>query len=64
MKTKIRRFRHVDGFLDGTRYIEINSRGTFAKSRDVKRMKRLHTYELHNCLGYVAGGTWEELPVK
>jgi hypothetical protein len=58
-----RKFRHVDGFLDQTDYLEVFEDGTVNQVRKDGSIKEGFgkTYKLKYCESRVAKGVWEEV---
>ena len=59
-RKEVRRFRHVDGFQDGTKYIEINGDKSFIVGTVATEASDI--FPLDKCLSFVARGDWRELP--
>lgn len=55
----IRRFQHIEGFQDGTQWIEITPEGSFIVYPGGRQ--RAPSYTLDACVEKVARGIWKEL---
>lgn len=61
-ETKVRRFRHVDGFIGSTDYIEVRPDGSaWFIYKDKRNPQRTEFYTLDDCLRLVSEGTFVEL---
>ena len=59
MKSKIRKFRHKDGFGDDTRWLEVKDGKVFIVNKEYKR-KETKAYTLNDCIALVDKGSWVE----
>lgn len=56
-----RKFRHVNGFGDGTDYLEVTEDGKVAIHNSYGLSTEDSVYTLEDCLKFVLEGKWEEL---
>lgn len=61
--SKVRRFKHVSGFADNTKYVEIHENGEacIIKNDRTKAPVNSSYYTLETCLQFVKEGVWVEV---
>jgi len=59
-----RRFRHVDGFLDETDYVQVDNDGASYIVSKSGFARETWGFDLATCLQYVEAGEWIELEIK